>query len=108
MVPGNLGSGAAVLAATTTSQPSAARRSAITLPTPREAPVTTATLFANRIPPVYTLRPLARGGCPWEHGPMTSAAPVPVESSQPTPPTPPPSPAGRAAGSAEALVRELF
>ena len=36
---------------------------------------------------------------------MTSAAPAPVESAQPTPP---PSPANRAAGSAEALVRELF
>src|SRR3954466_5756928 len=108
MVPGSFGSGTLVLAATTTSQPSAARRRAITLPTPREAPVTTATLFANRIPRLYTVMALAGRPGRWERGRMTSVAPVPVESGEPTSATPPTPSANRAAGSAEALVRELF
>ena len=70
MVPGNFGSATTVLAATTTSHPSAASRSASTLPTPRDAPVTTATLFANRISPTLLspLLPLPLAGEGWGEG----------------------------------------
>ena len=86
----------AVLAATTTSQPSAASRNASTLPTPREAPVTTATLFANCItaevspigPAYLAVRPLARRPGPWETSRMSSAGSLPVESSETRSPAP--------------------
>ena len=62
MVPGNFGSGAAVFAATTTSHPSAARRSASALPTPRDAPVTIATRPAKRITAAYFSSPTPKIG----------------------------------------------
>src|SRR5690242_9033955 len=79
MVPGSRGCASAVLAATTTSQPSRASASATARPTPREEPVTTATRLRRRMPGSYHACARARcglGSRPSLEGPVALRTPL--------------------------------